>query len=418
MATSIVDTAVREPIGPRFRIHLTGVGLANLADGIMVGAVPLIAITLTRSPQEVAALSAVFWLPWLFLGIAAGVIIDRLDRRRVQLAGVLCRVVLLAGAVALAATGSLTMPLLIGITALYGVTQVFVDLAGSSIIPQIVPRSRLSAANGRIMGMEQVTNTFIGAPLGGFILILGSVWVFGSAALLGLAFLLLIGLGLRGNYRAERADVETTPSKPREVLEGLRFQFTHTVLRPMVISGSVTNLANTGFFAVFVLWAVGPGSFLGLEPQQFPLLLAVLAVGAVVGSVTTESIMRWIPEIPLLHSANIVNCLLLLVPVFTPNPLVVAGAFFVIGMTNMIGNIIRRSMSQRLVPAGMLGRVGGASGTINYGLMPLGAMLGGVAAEIWGLRPVFIGAVALMFVTNVWLSTRVRTRKVREHELP
>src|SRR5690606_15740559 len=157
-------------------------------------------------------LQVAFWLPWLLLGLVAGVVVDRLDRRHVQLVGAAVRIALLGGMTALAVTDRLTMPLLIGAVAVYGVTQVFVDLAGSSISPPLAPGSRLRAADGRVMGMETVTNAFVGAPVGGFLLVLGSGWVFGVPAALGVAFLLLIGLGLRGDYRAEEAPDETASS--------------------------------------------------------------------------------------------------------------------------------------------------------------------------------------------------------------
>src|SRR5690606_35226833 len=155
----------------------------------------------------------------------AGVVVDRLDRRHVQLAGTAVRVVLLAGMTWLAVTDRLTMALLVAAVGVYGVTQVFVDLAGSSIIPQLAPRSRLPAANGRVMGAEQALTTFVGGPAGGLLLTLGAGWVFGVPVALGVAFLLLIGLGLRGDYRAERAEqAPGTASRLTEVLEGLRMQ--------------------------------------------------------------------------------------------------------------------------------------------------------------------------------------------------
>ena len=415
--TATTQATGAERLGRPFGIHLGGVGLANLADGIILGGLPLIAVTLTRSPSEISLLQVAFWLPWLLLGLVAGVVVDRLDRRHVQLMGAAVRIALLGGMTALAVTDRLTMPLLIGAVAVYGVTQVFVDLAGSSIIPQLAPRTRLPAANGRVMGVETVTNTFVGAPVGGFLLVLGSGWVFGVPAALGVAFLLLIGLGLRGDYRAEEAPDETASSKLQHVLEGLRFQFTHPVLRPLIITGSVMNFANTGYFAVFILWAVGPESRVGLEPQQFPVLLAVLAVGAVVGAVLAERFVKLLPEVPLLMTCWFGNTLLLLVPVLYPEAWAIAAAFFVVGLTNMTGNVVGRTMRQRLVPAAKLGRVGGAAGMIGYGLMPLGALLGGLVGEFFGLPAVFVSAVVLSLLAVTYAATRVSTALVQQHEV-
>ena len=403
-------------LGKPFNIHLQGVALANLADGIVAGALPLIAVSLTRSPGEISLIQTAFWLPWLLFGILAGIVVDRYDRRHVQLVGSAVRVLMMVGVAWISFTDRLTMPILIGAAGLYGITQVFVDLAGSSIIPQLAPRSRLAAANGRIMGIQQVFTSFLGAPLGRAILVLGSGWAFGIPAALGILFLLIIGLGLRGDYRAEQSN-EPSSGRMQEVLEGIRFQMRHPVLRPLLINGSILNFANTAYFAVFVLWMVGPESAVKLEPQQFPILLAVLAVGAVAGSVTAERLVSWIPEVPLILAIGLINSALLAVPVFWPDVWIIAVALFVIGFSNIIGNVVRRSISQRLIPTAKLGKVGGASGMINYGLMPVGALLGGIVGEAWGLPTVFIGSVVLMLVCGAWVCTQVSTRLVRDYEL-
>ena len=410
------DHPARERLGRPFGIHLGGVGLANLADGIIVGALPLVAITLTRSPGQVSLLQVAFWLPWLLLGLVAGVVVDRVDRRHVQLVGTAVRVLLLGAMTWLAVADRLTMPVLIGAVGVYGITQVFIDLAGSSIIPQLAPRSRLSAANGRVMGAETVLNNFVGAPVGGLLLVLGTGWVFGVPVALGLGFLVLIGLGLRGDYRAEQA-APTGESQLRQVLEGFRFQMQHPVLRPLLVTGSVLNFASTAYFAVFVLWVVGPQSRVGLEPAQFPLLLATLAVGAVAGALAAEHLVKVVAEMPLLIGGWAVNSALLLVPVLVPQAWAICGAFLVVGFTNMCGNVVNRSMRQRLVPAEKLGRVGGAGGMIGYGLMPLGALLGGLVGEFLGLPAVFLGAVALSLLVVLYAATRVSTELVARHEI-
>lgn len=410
------DTPVRERLGRPFGIHLGGVALANLADGIILGGLPLIAVTLTRSPGEISLLQVAFWLPWLVLGIGAGVVVDRLDRRRVQLVGAAVRVALLVGMAWLAVTDRLTMPLLIGAVGIYGITQVFVDLAGSSIIPQLAPRSRLSAANGRVMGTETVFNNFVGAPVGGLLFVLGTGWVFGVPVALGVAFLVLIGLGLRGDYRAERS-AGATQGRARELLEGFRFQVSHPVLRPLLLTGSALNFANTAYFAVFVLWMVGPQSRVGLAPQQYPMVLAALAVGAVLGALAAEHLVRIVPEVPLLIGGWAINSALLIVPVLVPQPWVIAAAFVLVGFTNMCGNVVGRTMRQRLVPADKLGKVGGAGGMIGYGLMPLGAVLGGVVAEAWTLQTVFVGAVVFNLVAVAYAATRVSTDLLARYEV-
>lgn len=409
------DVAAREPLGRRFTAHLTATGLANLGDGIVQTGVPLYALTLTRSPSQIALLTAAAWVPWLVLGLAAGVVVDRRDRKYTQVVGLAARAVLLAVAVWLVASGDMTIAALAVIVLAYGVTDVFVDLAGSALVPDIVPRSRLEAANGRTLAAQQVMATFVGGPIAGGMLALGAGWVFGVPAGLGVLALLLIATRIPGTYKHAGAEKRRATT---EIREGVGFLVRHPVLRPLLVAGSVMNMASTGYFAVFVLWMVGPGSRVGLEPAHYPLLISVLAVGAVLGSIAAEPLGRRIPEVRLLLGCWTLDGLLMLVPVLSPTVPAIGVALFFLGFLNTNGNVISQSMRQRMVAPGMLGRVGGASRTLGYGLMPIGALLGGFVAEQWGLPAVFVGATAVCVAAVLYPIAVVRQRMVDELVLP
>ncbi|KQY21801.1 MFS transporter [Cellulomonas sp. Root485] len=409
------QVATREPLGRRFAAHLTATGMANLGDGIVQTGVPLYALTLTRSPSQIALLTAAAWLPWLVCGLAAGVVVDRRDRKYTQVVGLAARAVLLGVAVWLVASGQMTMPGLTVVVLLYGVTDVFVDLAGSALVPDLVPRSRLEAANGRTLAAQQVMSAFVGGPVAGALLVLGAGWVLGVPAGLGVLALLLIATRIPGSYKHAAPQRRSATA---EIREGVGFLVRHPVLRPLLVAGSVMNMASTGYFAVFVLWMVGPGSRVGLEPAQYPLVIAVLAVGAVLGSVAAEPLGRRIPEVRLLLTSWLLQSLLMLVPVLVPTVPAITAGIFLLGFLNTNGNVISQSMRQRMVAPGMLGRVGGASRTLAYGLMPVGAVLGGLVAERWGLPAVFVGATVVCVAVVAYPVAVVRQRMVTELELP
>ena len=108
----------------------------------------------------------------------------------------------------------MTMPALTVIVLLYGVTDVFVDLAGSALVPDLVPRSRLEAANGRTLAAQQVMSAFVGGPVAGALLALGAGWVFGVPAGLGVLALLLIATRIPGSYK-HAATAEALGRPPR-----------------------------------------------------------------------------------------------------------------------------------------------------------------------------------------------------------
>ena len=403
--TTTVTSSRAAGLGPRFRAQLASTGLANLGDGVLSTLAPLVALTLTSSPALISALTAAAWLPWLLFGLAAGVIVDRADRRRTQVAALTVRAVVLALGAGLSAAGALSMPVLIGLLLIYGTTEVFADLGASSIVPDLVPAERLPAANGRVIGVQQVANTFLGAPLAGLLIVLGAGVGFGvSAAMAALAAVILL-VGLRGNFRT----VSDRAARPeRRLREGLAFLVRHPVMRPLVITSSLLNLASTGYFAVFVLWAVGPTSAVGLSPAHYPLITLGLAVGAVAGSMVASRLEARFGEVRTILAALTASVLLMLVPVLWPAPWALALAFTLVGITNTVGNVLSQSLRQRLVPGAMLGRIGGASRTLSYGLMPLGALLGGLLAQAAGLATTFYAAVALSLAACGYLANALR----------
>jgi MFS family permease len=405
-----------------FRIHLAGVAGSNLADGVVAGALPLLAAALTRDPLLVSLVTGAFWLPWLLAALLVGVVVDRGDRAVIRHRALTARLVLLAAALGLALADAVSIRVLVLLTALYALTEVFSDLAAGALVPQLVERDDLPTANSRIMGTERLMQEFVGAPLGGALVVLGAAWVFGaSAGLLAVVVLLLTRLRRPGGFRVPREGPGDDPAAPARVLtdvgHGLRALVAHPVVRPLTVSAGLTNLVNTAYFAVFVLWVVGPESRVGLEPWQYPLLLAAVTAGALVGSAVPVRWIRRLGEVRVAIGAWLVNAVLLLVPVLVPTWPAMAAAFVVIGLTNMVGNVIGMSIRQRVVPAGLLGRIGGASRTVAFGTMALGAPLGGLIAARWGLPVLFWSMPVIAVLVTLWLATQVNQDAVEAAEL-
>jgi MFS family permease len=403
-ATEQIET---RGLGRPFRAQLVSTGLANLGDGVLGTVAPLLALSLTTSPVQISLLSAATWLPWLVFGVAAGVVVDRVDRRSVQVIALVARAGLLAAGAALGVFGLLTMPLLVAVALAYGVTEVFADLGATSIIPDLVPAERLPAANGRVIGVQQVANAFLGGPLAGAVIVLGAGVSLGLPAALAALAAVALATGLRGRFRSIGAD-DRVEGSWKQVREGLRFLVRHPVMRPLVLTSSILNLASTAYYAVFVLWAVGPASAMRLTESQFPLVMLGFALGAVAGSLVAQRVQDRLGEVVTIVSMLTGSVVLMLVPVFWPNGWAVAVSVTVVGVTNTIGNVVSQSMRQRLVPRALLGRVSGASRTLSYGLMPLGAVLGGVVGEWAGLPVTFVGAVVVSLAACTHLAVSLR----------
>ena len=398
-------------LGARFRFLFGVTGMSNLADGLLLIGVPLLALTFTRSPAQIALLSAAFTLPWLLLSLYVGVLVDRYDRVRLLSIAMSVRALVLAAAAAAGVAGQLTMPVLIGLLVVLGTAEVFADSAATVLVPAVVPRSRLAAANSRVMGVQMLMNAFVGGPLAGLVLGLGVGWFFGLSAGLCVVALVLVRFGLSGRVEGPVRSGPST-SFTADLKEGLRFLFGHEVLRPLLIGSTVMNFANAGYFAVYVLWVVGPQSTVGLDSQLYGVLLGSIAVGAILGAVATDRLQRWVREARLIGVTWMLNSALLLVTALVPDVWVIGLAFVVVGFTNMVSNVTYASLRQRLVPDSLRGRTGGASRMLGYGCLPIGASLAGIIAEATGVGAVLIGASAVALLAVAWAVSQVTQRMI------
>ncbi|WP_440102217.1 MFS transporter [Streptosporangium sp. H16] len=387
-------SAVPAGLGRPFHHLWAASGLSNLADGVLLVGVPLLAISLTRSPLLVSLVSAATTLPWLLLALHAGAIADRHDRRRIMILAGWSRAAVLAATAAAAWSGVLTLPVLVAAVLLAGAAEVFADTSAQSALPTTVAGDRLEAANGRLVATQTLGNHFLGAPLAGLLVGLAgmaSTAVFGTAALLYAGAALLL-LGMRGRFRPESAPAQALRA---DIADGMRHLWGHRALRGLAAYSGVLNLAYGAYFAVFVLWVVGGGSRVGLTPGQYGFLAATLAAGAVAGSVLAGRLTRLAGENGALVGVTLLNGLLLLVPLLVPSPLAVFPAAAGIGAANAVTNVVSVSLRQRLIPDGLLGRVNATCRLIGMGAMPLGAAAGGLVAALAGLPAVFWAACAL-----------------------
>jgi MFS family permease len=385
-------------LGRDYRRLWSASALSNLADGVFQVALPLLALRITRSPGEIAGLSLVARLPWLLFALPAGALADRLDRRRTMVRVDLARAVLIGALAAVTAAGHEQLWVLYLVAFGLGVGETLFDTAAQSVMPMMVGREQLSAANGRLYAAEMTMNQFVGPPLGGLIAGTAIALAFAGSAASYLAAALVL-LTMTGRFRPVRAGGGVPPRLRSDIAEGVRYLFRHRLLRTLALMTGVMNLMNSAAFAVFPLFAVKPGP-LGLSDAGYGLFLTAMAVGALGGSLLAAPIERALGRARALFMAVVAGAVLIGGPaLFTtvgPNAtLLVVG-----GLGSVTWNVITVSLRQRIVPEPLMGRVNAGYRLLAWGTMPVGAALGGVLAEAFGVRTVF-GVAALTQLTLI-----------------
>jgi hypothetical protein len=237
---------------------------------------------------------------------------------------------------------------------------------------------------------DLVMQQFLGPPLGGALAGLGLSVAFlgGSSAYLGCAALLgsMGAVATRGNARA---------ASPRATMwsdigEGLRFLWSHALLRRFAFSGAALNAAFAAVLAALPLYAVRPGP-VGLSPTGYGLLMAAAGVGGMVAALSAPRVSRRLGTAWTLRISVFALAVGFGLPVFTTRPALVAAGLSLTGATAFY-NIITVSIRQRTVPDHLLGRVSSCYRLFLYGALPIGSALAGLAGQMLGLRAVFGGA--------------------------
>jgi MFS family permease len=390
--TGAVNEAAQVParpsLGLNYRKLWASSALANLADGIFAVALPVMAVSLTTSPALVAGVAIAGRLPWLVFVLIAGALADRLDRRVTMRNVQLLRVAVLGAMVGLALIGQLSLPVLYVAAFVLGVGETLFDTAAQSIMPNIVSRDLLSVANGRLYAIEMVMNQFVGPPLGGFVVAMSVPLALAGSAL-GYA-LAAIGLALLvGSFRP--LSDGPRPSMLADIREGLGFLFRNRVLRTLAVMVAIDNLVTSAVFAVLVLYVLAPGP-MGLDAFGYGVLMTGFAVGAIVGTVLEPGTERRLGRSNVLFLTVLATSAAVLVPALTANPVAVFAALVVAGVVVMMWNIITVSLRQRITPDRLLGRVNAGYRLFAWGSMPIGALLGGLIGELFGVVAVFVVA--------------------------
>jgi MFS family permease len=384
------------PLGAPFRRLWVATTVSNLADGVLKVALPLVAVRYTDSPALVAGLTFALTLPWLLFALPAGALADRLDRRHAMIGANVARALLVAALAAVALVPDAGSIVVLYVVAFgVGVTETLYDTSAQSILPQVVPRTTLPRANGRLYAAELTANQFVGPPLGGLLVAAGAALAFGvPGALWALAVVVL--LGLTGSYRPERTARTTLRA---DIAEGLRFLWHDRILRTLAMMVGGINFATNAVFAVFVLYAVGPGSPMGLSEPAYGALLTTTAVGAFAGSFVAERVVARVGRARSLTLTVLSTVALVAVPAVSTSPWVVGAVYAVGGAGIAVWNVVTLSLRQRITPDALLGRLNSCYRLVAWGTMPLGAAVGGLLGELFGLRTVFVVMAAVSAAT-------------------
>jgi len=387
----------------------SGQAISEIGSAVTIVALPLVAVVLLKATVfQVGLLSAATTVCFLVIALPAGLIVDRVDKRRLMIICDVARTLILGSVVVAAAFGVLTMAQLFAVGFLTGLATVFFDVAYQSYVPALVARDQLHDGNGKLgatQAFSQVAGPGIGSALFG--LFKASVMAVDAISYAVSTLTLML---IRAPERQTAAGQATgTPARAgfaglrTELFAGLRFVFGHRVLRKIAACTGTANLFGSISGALEILFLV---RVVHVRPADTGLLISVGSLGGILGGILAGRLSKWIGTARIIwFSVGVFGAIPILMPLTAQGPRLVLFPIAIAGLsfTVVLYNIAQVSYRQLICPPQLLGRMNAAMRWVVWGTLPLGGLLGGVLGSLIGIRPALWVGVIGAWASAFWV---------------
>ena len=383
---------------PAFVRWATAEGISATGSAVSAVVLPILVFQRTGSAAQTALIAGIRAVPYLMLGLVAGPVADRFDRRRLIVGGNLAEGAVMATIPIASAAGVLTMGQIYVVALLAATCFVFSDAAVFGALPRLVGAEQLPHANGILGSLSsaaQVIGPALGAALAAAIGAANAIWV--DAASFAVAAVLVAGI--RGSFQAARVEREHV-SLREQVSEGMRYIRNHRVIRVLITAGFGNSFSFgvvTGLLVVYAVRSLGIPD----DSARIGILYSAGAVGALVAGLVFGRIFR-VEKVGQIAAVTIVASSLLLglmafLTVFAV-ALLVFGVFLLSNMLTQVNGITYRQVA---TPDALQSRVNVIGRMVAWGGQPFGAALGGVLAQVTSVRTALLAAAGILLGTGI-----------------
>jgi predicted MFS family arabinose efflux permease len=388
---------------PEFLKLWSAQAISQLGDQVTLLALPLVAVlTLDASAAQMGLLTAAELMPHLLFSLFAGVWIERRShRRKLMIAADIARAVLLVSVPLAAAFDVLTFPQLYAVAFAVGSFAVLFDISWATLFPAVVPRRDLVDASSKL-SLSRSLSFVVGPSLAGFLV----QAVTAPVTLLLDAFSFIGSALFLGRIRTPEPSPERDGNGVlRSLRDGMRFVLRDDLIRADLGCAATVNLFNFVFAAIFILYATRE---LGVAPGTLGIALGLGAIGGILGALIAPPLERAIGIGPSVVLGSVLfPAPLILVPIASGSELTIgvmlgtAEFFSAVGV--MIFDVSAASMLFLRTPDRIRARTAGTFRFVNYGIRPIGALLGGALGTAIGLQATLWIGVLGALLGVVWL---------------
>jgi MFS family permease len=368
-------------------------------------ALPLLILALTHSPAIAGFAGALRALPYLFFSLPVGALIDRWNRKLVM---ILCdsgRAMLLGSIPVALALGYLTAIQIYLVALFEGTLFVFFDLAEVACLPRVVAPEQLPAAtaqNQATMGISELA----GPSLGGLLYGLTQMLPFVGDAVSYIASVLSLFL-IKTRFQGERATQRRRLLV--EIGEGLRWLWTHPLVRFMAFLTGMLNLISSGVYLIMIVIAQHQGA----SPAEIGLIGSIGAVGGIVGSMIGGFIQRHFTFGQVIITTVWIQALSWPFLAIAPNFVLLGVVFAISFLMVPIYNVVQFSYRLALIPDELQGRVNSTFRLLAFGFQPIGFALTGILLAAVGAVQTVLIFFAFFLLIAVVTNASALIRKAR-----
>ncbi len=364
--------------------------------------------TTTQQTLVLTLLGIVELIPTLSLGIIAGTLVDRWDRRRVMIASDALRVVILGVLTLSVLRYGFNLPFLLGSVFAISSVSTFFGPASNALLPKLVRNEELTQANGLLTAGTTIAQ-FVGSPLGGALITLvgvGAALAYNSLtyAVSAICVALLV-------IPISRFVTRSEPKEPHgsiwaETGDGLRYIRSQPALLLLTVVGAATN-----FFSFYNLYIViYTTKVLGMGSAVYGVLLGMAAVGAGVGGLLVHRLkLDHLPGVWIPVTWGLGGLPLIALDLLPRLPLALV-SLLALGVTSSFVNVTFLSTTQRVIPDHLLGRYMATYQALIFAMIPAGIIGGGFLILLLGVGPAFLiaGVGTAILAWSLLLSPRMR----------
>jgi hypothetical protein len=367
-----------------------------------VVAFSLLALKLTSHAVLIAGVAIASRLPWLFVALPAGALVDKVDRRHLVVSVDLARAAVLGVVAVGALTHHLNLPEVYVAAFLIGAGETVVGAASRASIPLIVRAENVPGANGNVIGAQTFGLRFAGPALGGFVFSLAAALPFFGDSLSYLFSAAMLQRAIPVTTDPVRASAVRMFA---DIRAGLRYFLSTPMLR--IMAGLVGSFAfcQAMVLGVLVIYAA---HVLRLGQVGYGVILSIAAIGDVVASLLARRVHARLGPYATVVGAGCAAAIGYLMLGATSHRVLAVSGLALEAAATAVGNVASLSLRHRSIPTANFGIVNNAIGMCVAGLIPGGALLGGVLAGIYGTRTTFIIAGATQLIMTAMLAIPLR----------